>query len=822
MLNESSHSCESGEPFASEYRLLAKSGTVVWFRDEARMVYDPEGQFLFLQGLALDITERKQAEEALRQTTQTLQTLIQASPLAIITLDLDFKVTLWNPGAERMFGWREAEVLGNSLPVIPDDQRTGEEARLKMEMAGKAQSALELKRVRKDGSMIDVHLWTASLLDANGEIIGNMGILADITARKRAEEALRASEANYRTIFNGVNDGIGVVDMATGNFLDVNQKWLEMTGFTAEEARGLNVGALCLPGAEFTAEDAYQRVQAAVREGPQLFEWQAQTKDGRPHWVEVNLRRAVINGQDRLLTVVRDITARKRAEEKLRRQAELLDLAHDAIIVRDLDNRIVFWNSGAEETYGWGKAEVQGQKAYKLLHTEFPQPRKELEAELFRQGQWQGELSHTRRDGRRIVVTSRWALQRDKEGQARRHFGNQPRYYRAEASRSGAGAPGRHPGGHFRPGGHRRPEGQGALSQPGRPENVGYRGGRGYLGPHGERPSSRVGLEPIIREGSRQAAIRHEVWSGETTFRSRGGQEIPTSQVVIAHKGASGKVEFFSTVARDITASKRAAEALQEANSRLRTLVQASPLAIIAVDLKGGSSAGIRRRNTCLAGVKQRSWGGPCRLSPQARRMPSKALHQRTLEGANLLGLELRRQRRDGSLIDIRLSTAPLHDGAGAMTGIMGIIEDITERKRMAATLRQASRALKAITECHQALIRATDETELLHEVCRIIVEVGGYRMAWVGYAEADANKSVRPVAQTGFDEGYVEKLNLTWADKARGRGPVGAAIRLGEPVVVRDTLTDRNFDPWREEAHKRNFRSVLGLPLIGVASLGP
>ena len=269
--------------------MLAKSGRVVWFRDEARVVYDPEGQFLFLQGLALDITERKHAEEALRQTTQTLQTLIQASPLAIITLDLDFKVSLWNPGAERMFGWREAEVLGNSLPVIPDNQRTGEMARLRMEMAGKTQSALELKRIRKDGSILDVHLWTASLLDANGEIIGNMGMLADITESKRAEE-------------------------------------------------------------------------------------------------------------------------------ELRRQAELLDLAHDAIIVRDLDNRIVFWNSGAEETYGWGKAEVQGQETYKLLRTEFPQPREELEAELFRQGQWQGELSHTRRDGWRIVVTSRWALQRDKEG----------------------------------------------------------------------------------------------------------------------------------------------------------------------------------------------------------------------------------------------------------------------------------------------------------------------------------------------------------------------------------------------------------------------
>ena len=127
-----------GSLSATEYRLLAKSGRVVWFRDEARVVYDPEGQFLFLQGLALDITERKRAEDALRQTTQTLQTLIQASPLAIITLDLDLKVIrLWNPGAERMFGWKESEVLGGYLPCVPDDQLTEEDSQAQAGNGGK-------------------------------------------------------------------------------------------------------------------------------------------------------------------------------------------------------------------------------------------------------------------------------------------------------------------------------------------------------------------------------------------------------------------------------------------------------------------------------------------------------------------------------------------------------------------------------------------------------------------------------------------------------------------------------------------------------------
>jgi PAS domain S-box-containing protein len=693
VLNEISHSFESGEPFSTEYRLLAKSGRVVWFRDEARMVYDSEGQFLFLQGLALDITERKQAEDALRQTTQTLQTLIEASPLAIITLDPNFKISLWNPGAERMFGWKESEVLGGYLPVIPEKDRVEEEARLAQEMMGKAQSALELKRVRKDGSILDVHLWTASLTGAKGETIGNMGILADITESKRAKD-------------------------------------------------------------------------------------------------------------------------------ELRRQAELLDLAHDAIIVRDLENRIVFWNAGAEKTYGWSKAEVLGQEPHKILHTEFPQPQATLEAEVFRQGQWQGELSHTRRDGRRIVVTSRWALQRDKEGkpaailEINRDITGQKQ---AEAGRARLAAIL-----------EATSDLVGTADREGRVLYL-NRAGRNMLGLGVDEDVSGLrvrDLQPewayqlILRQGDIEA-LRQEVWSGETAFRDRRGREIPTSQVIIAHKDAEGRVEFFSTIARDITASQRAAQALQEANNRLRTLVEASPLAIIARDMDGKIISWNPAAERMFGWRQEEVLGGPLPIVPQDRLNELRALDQRNVQGNAILGLELRRQRKDGSLIDVRLSSAPLQDGAGAMTGIMGLIEDITERKRMAETLWQTSRALKAITAGRQALIRATDEMALLNEVCRIIVEVGGYRMAWVGYAENDAHKSVRPVAQTGFDKGYVKKLNLTWADTARGQGPTGTAIRIKKPSICRDTLRDPNFALWRQEAISHGFHSVLSLPLIGDAPLG-
>ena len=112
-----------------------------------------------------------------------------------------------------------------------------------------------------------------------------------------------------------------------------------------------------------------------------------------------------------------EISERKRAEEGLRKQASLLDLAHDAIMVRDLDNKITFWSPGAEETYGWERDEALGKGVQGLLQSAYPSDVRDLNEEVIRKGRWGGELTQTRRDGRKIVVASRWALQRDDTGE---------------------------------------------------------------------------------------------------------------------------------------------------------------------------------------------------------------------------------------------------------------------------------------------------------------------------------------------------------------------------------------------------------------------
>jgi diguanylate cyclase (GGDEF)-like protein/PAS domain S-box-containing protein len=129
--------------------------------------------------------------------------------------------------------------------------------------------------------------------------------------------------------------------------------------------------------------------------------------------------------------------------------------------------------------------------------------------------------------------------------------------------------------------------------------------------------------------------------------------------------------------------------------------------------------------------------------------------------------------------------------------------------------LSKVYRTLRALSSCNEVLVHSTEEPDLLMHICRIILEVGGYRLCWVGYREDDAGKTVRPAAQAGYEEGYFGNVNISWADNERGRGPTGTAVRTGQVSRCTSLLTDPSFSPWRDDALKRGYASVVGLPLL-------
>ena len=139
----------------------------------------------------------------------------------------------------------------------------------------------------------------------------------------------------------------------------------------------------------------------------------------------------------------------------------------------------------------------------------------------------------------------------------------------------------------------------------------------------------------------------------------------------------------------------------------------------------------------------------------------------------------------------------------------------IARQKGVEQDLRKSNRALRTISACNQILAHVTVETELLQEICQAIIEQGGHRMAWVGFAEEDEQKSVRCAASAGMDEGYLARARISWSEATeRGRGPTGRAIRSGQIVICKNIQTDPTMIPWRREAERRQYASTVVLPL--------
>jgi PAS domain S-box-containing protein len=156
-----------------------------------------------------------------------------------------------------------------------------------------------------------------------------------------------------------------------------------------------------------------------------------------------------------------------------------------------------------------------------------------------------------------------------------------------------------------------------------------------------------------------------------------------------------------------------------------------------------------------------------------------------------------------------------IRDAAGKGVRMVGGMTDLTASKAAQWELDRSHRALRMLSSCNEMLIRATAEKGLLEEACRIAVEIGGYRMAWVGYAMDDEEKTIYPLAHAGNESGYLSDVKITWShEHPSGSGPGGQAIRSGEPVVFNDILENPSFEYWLEPAKKRGYRSVISLPL--------
>jgi PAS domain S-box-containing protein len=385
-------------------------------------------------------------------STETVRETLQ--DYALITMNPQGEIVQWSDGAEKVFGYKADDIVGRSFAILftPEDQEAGRPDTELSVAAGGKMSEDERWHMRNDGSRIWVTGTVRALTDENGEVTGFAKLARDITSKKLldlqrdrqlASEQMAREEAerrwkNLEEISENIPALIALLRLPDQIYIFANRMYREALGNSGLFGLKLRdahpqlgedifatVDAAAESGEPFRASerllfDRYydfvlqpMRSEAAQYEGLLVFAVDVSERVATRHAAE-GLTEALKSEREQLKA---EIAERKRAEtlaqkrsELLKEQAALLNLAHDAIMAVRFDTSIEIWNRGAEETYGWTEREAVGKPVHELLQTTSPIPLEQIRQKVIEEGQWTGELGHTRRNGEKIDVSSRWVL----------------------------------------------------------------------------------------------------------------------------------------------------------------------------------------------------------------------------------------------------------------------------------------------------------------------------------------------------------------------------------------------------------------------------
>ena len=301
-----------------------------------------------------------------------------------------------------------------------------------------------------------------------------------------------------------------------------------------------------------------------------------------------------------------------------------------------------------------------------------------------------------------------------------------------------------------------------------------------------------------------------KTWRGEIRNRAKDGSHYWVATTIVPFLGDDGKPRQYVAIRTDITERKQA----EISASRLAAIVEFSQDAIIGKDLNGVVTSWNRGAEKAFGYSAEEMIGASLTLLIPSDRLGEEdhILGQIRL-GQSVEPFETKRRTKDGRLIDVSVTASPIKDGDGHIVGASKIARDITLMKEREREISRLSRLYAALSQVNQAIVWTNTRSELFGKVCRVLVEFGGFRMAWIGWHDP-ATQQLKPAAAFGDEDDYLAGVRVYTDDRPEGRGPSGTAFRTGRPYICNDTHTDPNTLPWRAEMELRGFLALAVFPI--------